>query len=95
MTTLFATLLGISAQLFSLLLPLITKQAGASLSVLLPIALNIVQKLVGDKSLTNPQKREKAVEELSQAAVQEGLNAATSLLNLAVEMAVNKLKVSG
>ena len=94
MKTLISKILGVSKSFLDSILPLITKQVGASLSILLPIALNIVKELASNKDLNNSQKREEAFKKLSEAAKNEGLNAASSLLNLTIEMAVTNLKVS-
>lgn len=96
MKALFAKLLGIPKQVLEFLVPIVTKQLGTSLAVLLPIAFGIVKELASVENLSNKQKREKAAKELTAAATAEGINAANSLINLAIEMAVNKLKsVSG
>jgi hypothetical protein len=50
--------------------------------------------LADNKEISNSQKREEAFNRLADAAKNEGMNAASSLLNLAVEMAVTNLKVS-
>jgi len=94
MKALFAKLLGIPRQVLEFLIPVLTKQLGVSLAVLLPIALGIVKELASVEKLSNKQKREKASKELIAAAAAEGINAANSLINLAIEMAVNKLKTT-
>jgi hypothetical protein len=94
MKTLISKILGVSKSFIDFVWPLLTKQVGASLSVLLPIALGIVKELANNNEISNSQKREEAFNKLADAAKSEGLNAASSLLNLAVEMAVTNLKVS-
>lgn len=94
MKTLISKILGVSKSFIDFVWPLLTKQVGASLAVLLPIALSIVKELASNKDISNSQKREEAFNKLADAAKAEGLNAASSLLNLAVEMAVTNLKVS-
>ena len=88
-------LLGVPKDLIEFILPLVSKQLSASLAVLLPIAFKIVKELATVENLSNKQKREKAAKELGAAATAEGISAANSLINLVIEMAVNKLKVSG
>lgn len=94
MKTLISKILGVSKSFIDFVWPLLTKQVGASLAVLLPIALSIVKELANNNEISNSQKREEAFNKLADAAKTEGLNAASSLLNLAVEMAVTNLKVS-
>ena len=65
-----------------------------SLTVLLPIALGIVKELAENNNISNSEKREQAFDKLADAAKNEGMNAASSLLNLAIEMAVTNLKVA-
>lgn len=94
MKTLISKILGVSKSFIDFVWPLLTKQVGASLAALLPIALGIVKELASNKELSNSQKREEAFNKLADAAKAEGLSAASSLLNLAVEMAVTNFKVS-
>ncbi len=94
MKTLISKILGVSKSFIDFVWPLLTKQVGASLAALLPIALGIVKELASNSELSNSQKREEAFNKLADAAKNEGMNAASSLLNLAVEMAVTNLKVS-
>jgi len=94
MKTLISKLLGVSKSFLDLLWPIITKQVGASLASLLPIAINIVRDLASDKNMSNSEKQQEAVKRLSSAAKNEGYNAAASLLNLTIEMAVTNFKVS-
>jgi hypothetical protein len=94
MKTIISKILGVSKSFIDFVWPLLTKQVGASLAVLLPIAISIVKELANNKDISNSQKREEAFNKLADAAKAEGLSAASSLLNLAVEMAVTNLKVS-
>lgn len=94
MKTLISKILGVSKSFVDFIWPLITKQVGTSLSILLPLALGIVKELANNNNITNSQKREEAFNKLTNAAKNEGVNAASSLINLAIEMAVSNLKVS-
>lgn len=93
MKTLISKILGVSKSFIDFIWPIITKQVGASLSSLLPIALAIVKELANNNNISNSQKRDEAFKKLSEAAKNEGMNAASSLLNLAIEMAVTNLKI--
>jgi hypothetical protein len=92
MKSLLAKLLGISRDLLEWLWPILRDQTGYLLETLLPIALQIVSRLATDDGLTGPQKKDKAVNELKQVAIIHGVTAGTNVLNLAVEMAVAKLR---
>lgn len=92
MKTIISKLLGISKSFLDFVLPILTKQVGNSLAILLPIALTIVKELASNNNYNSSQKRDEAFKQLSSAAEKEGINAATSLLNLSIEMAVTNLK---
>ena len=94
MKTIVSKILGVSKSFIDFVWPLLTKQVGSSLAVLLPLAFTIVKELAADNGITNSQKREEAFNKLTSAAKNEGINAASSLLNLAIEMAVSNLKIS-
>lgn len=94
MKTLIAKILGVSKSFINIIWPILTKQVGASLAALLPIAVEIVRDLAKNNEISNSQKREEAFNKLSNAAKTEGIRAASSLLNLAIEIAVTDLKVS-
>jgi len=92
MKTLLLKLLGISQPLLDFFMPLLTRQIGDSLSRLLPIALEIVAELATKKNLTNAEKRAAAVNRLTSEIKVEGIAATNSLINFAIEAAVQKLK---
>ena len=94
MKAIVSKILGVSKSFINFIWPLITKQAGASLAVLLPIAYQIVKELAKNNNLKNSQKREEAFKQLVTEVKKEGIDAGDSLLNLAIEMAVNVLKDS-
>jgi cadmium resistance protein CadD (predicted permease) len=94
MKSLISKILGVPKLLWAFVWPLVTKQVGLSLTVLLPIALGIVKELAENNNISNSEKREQAFDKLADAAKNEGMNAASSLLNLAIEMAVTNLKIA-
>ena len=94
MKTLIAKILGVSKSFIDIIWPIFTKQVGASLAALLPIAVEIVRELAKNNEISNSQKREEAFNKLTDATKVEGIRAASSLLNLAIEIAVTDLKVS-
>ena len=94
MKTIVAKILGVSKSFLNIIWPLLTKQLGTSLAVVLPIAVGIVRELAKNNNISNSEKRQEAFNKLSGAVKNEGIQAGDSLLNLAIEMAVNILKGS-
>lgn len=92
MNKFFSKVVGASKTVVSFILPLVTKQVGVSLAALLPVAYEIVKGLAKNNNLSNAEKRQEAFNQLADATKKQGLQAGDSLLNLAIEMAVNVLK---
>ena len=93
MKTLLAKLLGISTALLNFFLPIFRQVLSTALEQLLPVALDIVTQLATGQ-LSGKDKQAAAVALLEQAAIKQGITASTSLLNFAVESAVQKLKAN-
>ena len=92
MKALLALLIGAGRAIVTFLVPVLKSALADSLATLLPLALEIVRDLALDRSLTNAQKREVAVQRLRNEAIVAGVSAAESLLRSAVELAVLNLK---
>lgn len=92
MKTIISKILGVSKTFLDFIWPILTKQVGNSLATLLPIALVIVKELAANNNIGNFQKREEAFNKLTDAVKNEGINAGSSLINLAIEIAVTNLK---
>ena len=94
MTTLLIKILGwlsgSTKVVFSFLLPILEDNAAKLLAALLPIALDVVESLA-DSPKTGAEKRAAAVDAIKAQAIQTGIAATTSAVNLAVELAVQKL----
>ena len=88
---LLLTLLGIGQTLWSILGPVLKKETGTLLEQILPIATQVVTELIDKRDLPNA-KRDAAVAQIRDLTRQAGLSASTSLINLAIEMAVQALK---
>ncbi len=88
-----AWLTGASKTLLAFVLPILRDSTATLLSSLLPIAMEVVSSLA-DSQKTGDQKRSAAVEQIKAAAIQTGIIATASAINLAVELAVAKLKGS-
>jgi hypothetical protein len=94
MKNIILKLLGVPKTVIDFIWPLLSRQVSSSLSRILPLALSIVQELMKDKHSSGAQKRQKAIKMLNSAVKKEGLDIASSVLNLAIEMAVANLKFS-
>lgn len=84
-------LTGASRQLIDLILPILRDSAGRLLADLAPVALEVVKSLA-DSPHSGAQKREAAARLVQSHAIAEGRRASLSLVNLAVELAVQNLK---
>ena len=93
MKNILARLLGISTALLTWFLPLFRAAVASALEKLLPIALDIVTQLATGQ-LSGQDKQKAAVASLEKAAIDAGITASTSLLNFAVESAVQQLKAT-
>ena len=90
---LWAWVTGSSVALFNFLAPILASNAATLLEKLAPIALQVVASLAtSDK--TGPEKREAAVEEIKQAAIQQGIVAGSNVINAAIELALLNLRAS-
>ena len=94
MTTLLLKLLfslgGPAKAVLAFLLPILADNSAKLLAALLPIALDVVTSLA-DSSKSGSEKRAAAVDAIKAQAIATGINATTSAVNLAVELAVQKL----
>jgi hypothetical protein len=86
-----AWLTGASKTLISFLLPILASGTSQLLTALLPIALDVVAGLA-DSDKTGAKKRAKAADEIKAAAIQAGIAASTKAVNLAIELALQKLE---
>jgi hypothetical protein len=91
LTAAWAKALGVSKTLLGFLLPLLASGTAQVLESLLPVALGIVTELA-TSDRPGDEKQAIAVSRLRNAAINAGITAGASTLNLAVEMAVAKLK---
>ena len=87
-----ASFLGISKEILAGILPVIKISVANGLATALPIAEGIVISLATDKSTTGAQKRDIAVKQITSTLQAQGIQCATNIVNLSVEMAVSKLK---
>ena len=87
-------LTGASRAVLEFLLPILADSASRLLADLLPIALEVVESLDDEKG-TGREKRDWAVAQVRTAARRGGIAAGASAINLAVEMAVARLRAEG
>jgi hypothetical protein len=82
---------GASKSVIEFIIPILRESAASLLRELLPIAMEVVSSLLtSDKS--GDEKRKLAVERIKDTAVKEGINASNRTINLAIELALAKLK---
>lgn len=88
---LLVRLTGASRELFELLVPILRDSASRLLTQLAPIAIEVVRGLA-DSPQSGAKKREAAITQIQSLAAAEGLRAGSSVVNLALELAVANLK---
>jgi len=86
-----ASFLGVSKEFMIAILPVIKTSVANGLTTALPIAEGVVLSLATDKSTTGAQKRDLAVKQITTALQAQGIQCATSVVNVSVELAVQKL----
>lgn len=91
LANILSRLLGLSKQFTQILVPVLQDAAGRILSQLAPIALEVVKSLT-DSPHSGAQKRDAALVRIQQIAAVEGIRASNSLVNLAIELAVQNIK---
>lgn len=92
MKTLFAKIAGISIALWNFYLPLLRELFVTGVTVLLPYAVEVVRSL-NRTELSSSQKRNEALGQLRDHAVNQGIIATESLLRWTVESAVQRVKL--
>jgi len=91
MQALLLSILGIGKVLWAFIIPLLAGHTAAILSGLLPIAIETVRDL-NSSSVTSVEKRAAAAAKVKAIAEAEGIKAFESLINLSVELALQKLR---
>lgn len=86
-----AWLTGASKVVIAFLLPILATGTAQLLTALLPIALEVVAGLA-DSDKTGAEKRAHAADEIKAAALQAGIAASARAVNLAIELALQKLE---
>jgi hypothetical protein len=86
-----AWLSGASKEVLLFVLPILRDSTAALLSQLLPIALEVVASLA-EKKQPGRVKRMLAAEQIQRLAVAEGVAASNRMVNLAIELALQKLE---
>jgi hypothetical protein len=92
MKNLLAKLAGISGTVWNFYLPLLRNLFADATVALLPIALQIVRELA-QSGKSGDFKRNMAVQELTKAAKDRGIDAAESLIRFTIESAVQRVKL--
>jgi hypothetical protein len=81
--------------LWDFIKPLLSAGIHDALNQLLPVALNIVAQIAKDPTVvSNDDKRNAALKNLQSYVTMIGISVGTSVLNTAIELAVQKLKTT-
>ena len=83
-------LTGASKSVLEFIIPILKDSTANILKALLPIAVDVVSSL-RDSSESGDQKRKIAAEQIKQAAIKEGVDASSRVINLAIELALAKI----
>jgi hypothetical protein len=86
-----STITGASKSVIEFIIPILRDSASSLLKELLPIALEVVSSLLTSNK-SGSEKREIAIEKIKATALREGINASNRTVNLAIELALSKLK---
>ena len=89
-----ASVLGVSKSLAAFFIPILTGAVATSLETLLPAALSIVTELALNNQLGNAEKRALALGKLQNIAADSGIKCGVSVLNTAIELALQNLKTT-
>jgi hypothetical protein len=84
-------LTGASKSVLEFIIPILRDQTARLLADILPIALEIVSSLLTSNK-SNEEKRNAAFQRINTIAKERGIEAANSTINLAIELAVTRLK---
>jgi flagellar basal body L-ring protein FlgH len=84
-------LTGASKSVLEFIIPILRDQTARLLADILPIALEIVSSLLTSNK-SNEEKRNAAFLRINTIAKERGIEAANSTINLAIELAVTRLK---
>jgi hypothetical protein len=85
-------LTGTSKTVLEFISPILQRSVSDILSKILPIALEVVKSLAADDAKTGAQKRNDAFKKIKSIAVQEGIDAGNQTINLAIELALSRLR---
>jgi hypothetical protein len=85
-------LTGTSKTVIEFIGPILQRSVSDILSKILPIALEVVSSLATDDDKTGAQKRHDAFKKIKHIAVQEGIDAGNQTINLAIELALSRLR---
>jgi hypothetical protein len=82
---------GISRSFAEFIAPLLAESLSSLLTSLAPIALDVVSSLA-DSSKSGDEKRKAAQDQIKAIAVAEGIKASSRAVNIAIELALEKLE---
>lgn len=83
-------LTGASKSVLEFIIPILKDSTANILKALLPIAVDVVSSL-RDSSKSGDEKRKIAADQIKQIAFNEGVDASTRAVNLAIELALSRI----
>lgn len=83
---------GTSKTVLEFIGPILQKSVSELLASILPIALEVVTSLASDDKKTGAEKRSEAFDKIKDISVKKGIDAGNQTINLAIELALSKLK---
>jgi hypothetical protein len=81
---------GASKYVLEFIIPILKDSTSNILKEILPIAVEVVSSL-SDSSKSGDQKRRLAINQIKKAALNEGIDASSRVVNLAIELALAKI----
>lgn len=85
-------LTGASKTVLEFVVPILQKSVSEVLAKILPIAFEIVKSLATETGKSGAEKRNEAFNRIKDIAIQKGIDAGNQTINLAIELALSKLK---
>lgn len=84
-------LTGASKSVLEFIIPILKNSTANAIKDILPIALEVVLSL-RDSSKTGDQKRRLAINQIKKTAFSNGIEASSSAVNLAIELALSRIE---
>ncbi len=91
MNSFFLSILGVGKAIWPYIAPILAKGAVSMLAIVLPVARQAVLTMWG-QDLSGPEKRIAAIARVKEQLTREGIQISDSIISLAVELALQRIK---